>query len=65
MNVELQPWLTPNFVSIVMPIGKRQDGWKEALKFELKDLDEQILSDQCDKFRKEVFAKAGKIDPKG
>lgn len=65
MNVELQPWIIPNCIYIVMPAGKRQDGFKKAPSFALKDIDEQILSEQCDKFRKEVFAKAGKIDPKG
>jgi hypothetical protein len=64
MQVELQPWITPNYAHIKMPPGKREDGFKEAPGFALNELDEQTLSDQCDKFRKEIFTKAGKKDPK-
>jgi len=64
MEVDLQPWNVPNFVIAVMPPGKRQDGLKEAPKWNLRDVSAEVLSAQCDKFRAEIFEKAGKVDPK-
>jgi hypothetical protein len=63
MNVELNPWITPNFVTAKMPAMPRQEGFQYGPKWALKDLDAQTLSDQCDKFRAEIFKKAGKPDP--
>jgi len=66
MNIELQSWSTPNFVTGIMPAGKRQDGFNpDSLpKWHISEVDEETLSNQCDKFREEIFRKAGKVDPK-
>jgi len=64
MNIELSPWLVPNYVTAKMPPVLRQEGFKEAPKWALSEVDAEELSLQCDKFREEVFRKAGKNDPK-
>jgi len=65
MKIELQPWMTPNFITGVMPVGKRQDGFNPdaAPKWHIGDVDAETLAEQCDRFRAEIFRKAGKIDP--
>ena len=57
--VELQPFSVPNFV-LATPkrIGNRQDGFHEAQKYALSELDEKTLGELCDKFRADVFSKA-------
>jgi hypothetical protein len=64
MQIDLIPWLVPNFVRLKMPAVKRQDGFSETPGLPLSEVDADSLSAQCDKFRKEVFKKAGKDDPK-
>jgi hypothetical protein len=64
MKVDVQPWLTPNFVTGKMPIGKRQDGISfDGPKWSLAEVDADTLAAMCDDFRAEVFRKAGKPDP--
>lgn len=66
MNIEIKPWLTPDFITAVMPTSRRQDGFNpdNVPKWHVSEVDEETLSEQCDKFREEVFKKAGKKDPK-
>lgn len=66
MKVEIQPWNTPNYITAVMPASQRQNGLNpdSAPKWHISDVDAETLSDQCDKFRAEVFKKANKEDPK-
>ena len=64
MKVELQPMGTPNFVLLKGEPANRQEGLKEAVKWALKDIPANTLSDLCDEFRATVFQKAGKLDPK-
>jgi hypothetical protein len=54
--IEVKPFGTPNFV-----LSKEQG----RFSLHLKELDEQALSDLCDKFRQDVFKKANKKDPRG
>ena len=63
-TVKLQPFRVPNFVLIVPHHAQRQDGFKPEAKFSLSELEPDTLSDLCDEFRREVFAKAGKDDPR-
>lgn len=63
IEVELQPFTVPNFVLTVPKPGKREDGMQEAQKYALADLDPVTLECLCDKFRDEVFVKAGKYRP--
>ena len=63
MKIELIPMWVPNFVLQKMPPRPRQDGFAEGPKFALAELDAATLAGLCDQFRKDVFAKAGKVDP--
>lgn len=63
-EIDVQPFMTPNFVITRMPTGKKQDGFQEAPKLPLADVDAATLSMLCDQFRSDVFAKAGKKDPR-
>lgn len=53
VEVELHPWRTPNFAR-----GKEDDN-----AFPVSALSPKALSDLCDRFRRDVFEKAGKKDP--
>lgn len=64
IKIEVQPWQTPNFVSGVMPVRPRQEGFTEAPKWQLSEVDPMVLSELCDMFRAEIFKKAGKRDPR-
>lgn len=63
-EVEIQPFGTPNFILTVMPPGKRQDGFLEAPKIAISQAEPEMLSRLCDEFRREIFEKAGKPDPR-
>lgn len=64
IEVELNPFRTPNFVTHKMPPGKRQDGFKEPRSYALSTLAPYTLSEMCDEFRAEIFRKAEKVDPR-
>ncbi len=36
---------------------------QEAPKWHIGDVDAETLAEQCDRFRADIFAKAGKADP--
>ena len=63
VKLKLQPMSVPNFVIAMMPPRERQEGMVEAPKFHLRELDPEVLSQLCDEFRRNVFAKAEKKDP--
>jgi hypothetical protein len=63
IEVELQPFTTPNFVLTVQPPRPKQEGFVETPKLALSDLDSNTLERMCDDFRSEVFKKAGKSRP--
>lgn len=63
LQIELQPFQTPNFVRVVGTPGLRQDGMKELTCYPLSDLDPMTLDKLCRDFRDEVFRKAGKEPP--
>ena len=63
LQVELQPFQTPNFVRAVGKPGVRQDGMQELPCYPLSDLDPDTLDKLCRDFRAEVFRKAGKEQP--
>lgn len=62
MKIELQPWMTPNFVTAVTSPRPGLEGMQEA-KWHISDIDSETLAKQCDLFRACIFAKAGKVDP--
>ena len=65
LEVELQPFKTPNFVLAKERTGKRQDGFEETPtpKYPLSDIDPYTLEKLCNAFHDEIFRKAGKTPP--
>jgi len=63
VEVELQPMRIPNFILGVAKPGRKQDGFREGPKWSLSEISEETLSELCNQFRKDVFEKAGKVDP--
>jgi hypothetical protein len=61
---ELQPFQVPNYVIEVPKVSKRQDGFQETPKHHLSELDGNVLDQLCERFREDVFKKAGKNDPR-
>lgn len=63
MNVEFNPWQTPNFATLKLPPRPRQEGFVCTGNLPLREIPPEDLARLCDQFRAEVFAKAGKPDP--
>ena len=63
IELKLKPFSTPNFVLVEETPLSRQDGFREGRKFSLGEIGAVELSALCDKFRMDVFTKAGKDDP--
>lgn len=56
IEVKLKPLVTPDRVKV--------DGAGRTRTYALADLTPETISDLCDAYRAEMFAKAGKNDPK-
>lgn len=63
IELDLVPFNIPNYILVKGKPCKREDGFKEAIKFHLSELDSLTLDKLCEEFRKEVFKKAGKEQP--
>ncbi len=63
MKLTMKPWIVPNYVTLEMPVGQRQDGWKPSPSLPLSEVDPKTLAEMCVAFRAEIFRKAGKMDP--
>ncbi len=46
-EVELNPPMMPNFISMKMPVGKRQDGFKPAPQVAVSDLSKKMLAESA------------------
>lgn len=57
-SVELRPFRVPNYVIQVVGASKRQNGFIEAPKYELHELDDDTLIALCDQFKADVLSKA-------
>jgi hypothetical protein len=64
MTIELQSFNVPNYAIARMSPRLKQDGIHEGPSFPLADIDADELSMMCDDFRREIFRKAKKPDPK-
>jgi hypothetical protein len=64
MKIQLQPFMVPNYVLALSEPRPRQEGFIEASKWHIREVDEETLSGLCDLFRHDVFMKAEKVDPK-
>ena len=63
IELKLKPFLVPNFALIEEPPRPRHEGFGAGRTFALKEIGAAELSELCDKFRSDVFKKAGKADP--
>ena len=59
----LLPFTVPDNVALKGEPRRRQDGFERQTVMPLADVSEGSLSDLCKQFRRDVFRKAGKIDP--
>lgn len=62
-EIQLQPFLVPNFARPISPVVRREEGWKETPAIPLSELSVDTLEALCAEFRKSVFEKAGKTPP--
>ena len=60
INIDIQPFSTPNFVLATAKSG--QNSGSET-SYPLSDFDPETLDRLCDQFRTAVFKKAGKNEP--
>jgi len=65
ISIEIIPFSVPNDIYLKPPVVNREDGLKQAMKVPLSEIDTASLSSLCDEFRRSIFEKAGKTDPKG
>lgn len=63
IEVELKPWRVPSYVIPKRVARPRQEGFQEGMKLHISEVDAEALAELCDRFRADVFAKAGKTDP--
>ena len=57
----IKRWKTPNFITVEAHIGH---GTIAVATAHVRDAEADTLSNLCDQFRADVFAKAGKADPR-
>lgn len=63
IKMKLKPFMVPNYVIAEVEAKPRQEGFQEAYKLRLSDLDSLALDKLCREFRGSVFRKAGKQQP--
>ena len=63
LNVEIRDFTVPNFVTQVLPAGKKEDGIQYSGGIPLKELRSETLDQLCRNFRRSVFQKAEQQDP--
>jgi hypothetical protein len=64
IELKLRPFIVPSFVIIEMPTGKRDEGLVNLPSMAITEVTAEALDAMCDAFRKGVFEKACKADPK-
>lgn len=77
ISFKIKPFQVPNFAIVEVPKSQQETVYRgdersfnaasagSTISIPLSDVDAESLSDLCDEFRKSVFEKAGKKDPKG
>ena len=63
IDIEIKPFVVPNFVVQILPVGKKDDGWKPSEGIPLSELSSETLYKLCKDFTDDVFQKAGKPQP--
>lgn len=62
-SVHLNPWQTPNFATVIIPPGKREDGIRPAPTIAVADLDAEALDELAREWLNELYLKAKKPCP--
>lgn len=76
ISFKIKPFQVPNFAIVEVPKNQQETVFRDndrsfnaaggsTISIPLSEVNDQSLSDLCDEFRKSVFEKAGKKDPKG
>lgn len=60
----LRPFTVPNYVTVEMPPGRREEGLKPSPTFALTQLPPEVLDQLCNQFRMNVFDQAEQRDPR-
>lgn len=63
MKIEINPLTVQNYVIGKMPPRERQEGFVEAPKWHVSELDAETLAELATQYRKDLFEKAKKKDP--
>ena len=64
-KIEVEKFSTPNYVILKLPpVFDNTREFKEQPKLALKDVDVEVLDYLCEEFRRDIFAKANKKDPR-
>lgn len=63
MQMNLKPWLAPNYAPMEMPPGKREDGVKELPSFHVSELSQEALDGQAKRWLSDLYIKAKKPNP--
>jgi len=58
INIELNDFTVPNYVSTKQTVGRKDDGWNPSEGIPLSELDRETLTKLCDNFVAAVFKKA-------
>jgi len=58
IKIKLRPFQVPSYVLVEVKAKSKQQGFIEAPKYHLSDLDEQTLIELCDEFKINVLTKA-------
>jgi hypothetical protein len=61
--IDIVPFTVPNFVRVKQAPRPRQEGVQFAPPIPLSELSVETLDALCAEFRREVFAKAGRVMP--
>lgn len=59
-EMKLRPWIVPNFATLEMPVGRREDGPRELPTIAVADLSEEALTELAQQWLDELYKKAGK-----
>jgi hypothetical protein len=64
IKLKITPWAIPGSIYFEQTTGVKQDGMNITKGIPLHEVESNILSELCDRFRADIFEAARKDDPK-
>ena len=64
LTLKVRPWSIPGSIYLEQIPGERLDVFNTHKGIPLCEVEAEVLSMLCDKFRKDIFEEAHKVDPK-